>query len=152
MQLISLTVLTRRGVAVNQVQAIDIDDICSPIILDGTGSKFSINESAEAQTASVFSNSAAVVEYTSAEDPSAIALLAGSIFVATVLSVKGRPPVGNSLIGFNAKFLGEMILVLETDEVKLQLSTPSRAGILVPTDQDADENLLMLVMPVMMGN
>jgi DNA polymerase III subunit beta len=55
-------------------------------------------------------------------------------------------------IGFNAKFLGEMLLVLETDEVKLQLSTPSRAGILVPTDQDADENLLMLVMPVMMGN
>jgi DNA polymerase-3 subunit beta len=35
-------------------------------------------------------------------------------------------------IGFNAKFLGEMLLVLETDEVKLQLSTPSRAGILVP--------------------
>jgi DNA polymerase-3 subunit beta len=55
-------------------------------------------------------------------------------------------------IGFNAKFLSEMLMVLETDEVKLLLSTPSRAGILVPTDQEADENLLMLVMPVMMGN
>jgi DNA polymerase-3 subunit beta len=55
-------------------------------------------------------------------------------------------------IGFNAKFLGEMLSVLETDEVRLQLSTPSRAGILVPTEQEPDENLLMLVMPVMMGN
>ncbi|MBK8516945.1 MAG: DNA polymerase III subunit beta [Saprospiraceae bacterium] len=55
-------------------------------------------------------------------------------------------------IGFNAKFLAEMLAVLETDDIRLQLSTPSRAGILVPTEQDADENLLMLVMPVMMGN
>jgi len=55
-------------------------------------------------------------------------------------------------IGFNAKFLGEMLAVLDTDDIRLQLSSPSRAGILVPTEEESDEALLMLVMPVMMGN
>jgi len=55
-------------------------------------------------------------------------------------------------IVFNAKFLGEMLAVMEKDEIKLQLSTPSRAGIIVPTEEELGEALLMLVMPVMMGN
>jgi DNA polymerase-3 subunit beta len=55
-------------------------------------------------------------------------------------------------IGFNAKFLGEMLAVLENDDIKLQLSTPSRAGLIVPTEEEPGEALLMLVMPVMMGN
>lgn len=55
-------------------------------------------------------------------------------------------------IGFNAKFLGEMLNVLENDDIKLQLSTPSRAGLIVPTEDEPGEALLMLVMPVMMGN
>ena len=55
-------------------------------------------------------------------------------------------------IGFNAKFLIEMLGVIESDEVKLELSTPNRAGILLPTEQEENEYLLMLVMPVMMSN
>jgi DNA polymerase III subunit beta len=55
-------------------------------------------------------------------------------------------------IGYNAKFLGEMLGVLEKDEIKLMLSTPNRAGIIVPTEEEPGEELLMLVMPVMMGN
>ena len=55
-------------------------------------------------------------------------------------------------IGFNAKFLGEMLQVINTDHIQLKLSTPNRAGILVPADQDENEELLMLVMPVMLGN
>lgn len=55
-------------------------------------------------------------------------------------------------IGFNAKFMIEMLNVLQSDEVKLELSTPSRAGILLPTEQDENEHLLMLVMPVMMSH
>ena len=55
-------------------------------------------------------------------------------------------------IGFNAKFLIEMLNVIESDEVKLELSTPSRAGILLPTEEDENEQLLMLVMPVMMSH
>jgi DNA polymerase-3 subunit beta len=55
-------------------------------------------------------------------------------------------------IGFNAKFLIEMLQVIGVEEVSFKLSTPNRAGILVPTDQDETEDLIMLVMPVMMGN
>lgn len=55
-------------------------------------------------------------------------------------------------IGFNAKFLGEMLGVLESDDITLNLSTPNRAGILLPEEKDDDEELMMLVMPVMMSN
>jgi len=55
-------------------------------------------------------------------------------------------------IGFNAKFLGEMLGILESPDVTLNLSTPNRAGILLPDVQKDNEELLMLVMPVMMSN
>lgn len=54
------------------------------------------------------------------------------------------------IIGFNAKFLGEMLSVLEGEEIKLELSRPNRAGILKPIELKGGEDLLMLVMPVMM--
>ena len=55
-------------------------------------------------------------------------------------------------IAFNAKFLAEMLGVLDTDEVKMELSTPSRAGILTPVEEaSADRDILMLVMPVMLN-
>ena len=55
-------------------------------------------------------------------------------------------------IGFNAKFLGEMLGVLESDEIKLELSAPTRAGILLPSEDVDGESILMLVMPVMLSN
>ncbi len=55
-------------------------------------------------------------------------------------------------IGFNAKFLIEMLNVLETDEVKMELSTATRAGILLPSENNESEEILMLVMPVMLSN
>ncbi|MBL7792779.1 MAG: DNA polymerase III subunit beta [Saprospiraceae bacterium] len=55
-------------------------------------------------------------------------------------------------IGFNAKFLIEMLSVLETDEVKLELSGPTRAGILLPVEETPGQEILMLVMPVMLGS
>lgn len=55
-------------------------------------------------------------------------------------------------IGFNAKFLIEMLNVLESDEVKMNLSGPTKAGILLPSDEMDDEEILMLVMPVMLSN
>lgn len=54
-------------------------------------------------------------------------------------------------IGFNAKFLIEMLGIINSDEIKLELSTPSRAGVLLPGEDKENENLLMLVMPVMMS-
>lgn len=55
-------------------------------------------------------------------------------------------------IGFNAKFLVEMLGVLEGEEVRLEMSTATRAGILVPTEQAASQDIMMLVMPVMLSN
>ncbi len=55
-------------------------------------------------------------------------------------------------IGFNAKFLIEMLNVLESDDVKIELSSPTRAGVLFPTENEEGEEILMLVMPVMLSN
>lgn len=56
-------------------------------------------------------------------------------------------------IAFNAKFLVEMLTVLDSEEVKMEFSTPSRAGILLPVEeQNNDREILMLVMPVMLNN
>lgn len=54
-------------------------------------------------------------------------------------------------IAFNTRFLIEMLSIIHTEEVHLELSTPARAGILVPAMQDEGESLLMLVMPVMVN-
>lgn len=56
-------------------------------------------------------------------------------------------------IGFNSRFLVEMLSNIESDMVNLELSAPNRAGILSPAEgNDDQENLLMLVMPVMLNN
>jgi DNA polymerase III subunit beta len=55
-------------------------------------------------------------------------------------------------IGFNAKFLVEMLGILEGDEIRMELSTPTRAGILRPVEEVDGEDILMLVMPVMLSN
>lgn len=56
-------------------------------------------------------------------------------------------------IGFNSRFLIEMLSNLSTDEVFLEMSAPNRAGILTPsTGNDAEEKVLMLVMPVMLNS
>jgi DNA polymerase-3 subunit beta len=55
-------------------------------------------------------------------------------------------------IAFNAKFLVEMLNVADSEEVVMELSTPNRAGIVHPVDQEEQEDLLMLVMPLMLDN
>lgn len=55
-------------------------------------------------------------------------------------------------IAFNAKFLVEMLAALENDEVVLELSSPTRPGILKPGASSETEDILMLVMPLMLGN
>jgi DNA polymerase-3 subunit beta len=54
-------------------------------------------------------------------------------------------------IAFNARFLIEMLSALETEEVKLELSTPTKAGLLKPATQQEGEDVLMLVMPLMIN-
>lgn len=55
-------------------------------------------------------------------------------------------------IAFNAKFLIEMLNAADTDDVRLELSTPTKAGLIKPTEQGEGEDLLMLVMPLMLNN
>jgi len=54
-------------------------------------------------------------------------------------------------IGFNSKFLLDMLNNLESDTIKIEMSAPNRAGILLPADDNKDEDILMLVMPVMLN-
>ena len=55
-------------------------------------------------------------------------------------------------IGFNAKFLIEMLNNLDAKEITLKLNAPNRAGILFPVEKDENEDILLLVMPVMLNN
>ncbi len=57
-------------------------------------------------------------------------------------------------IGFNSKFLLEMLNNIDDDIVRIEMSQPNRAGLILPgeeSDQE-DEDILMLVMPVMLNN
>lgn len=55
------------------------------------------------------------------------------------------------VIAFNAKFLIEMLSAADGDEVNIELSTPTKAGLIKPVDQDENEEMLMLVMPLMLN-
>jgi DNA polymerase III subunit beta len=54
-------------------------------------------------------------------------------------------------IGFNAKFLIEMLTNLDSDKIRLTMSAPNKAGVILPAEKDASEDILMLVMPVMLN-
>ena len=56
-------------------------------------------------------------------------------------------------IGFNSRFLSEMLSNLTSSEILIEMSLPNRAGILTPIDgTDEGEKITMLVMPVMLNN
>ena len=54
-------------------------------------------------------------------------------------------------IAFNAKFLIEMLSGADTPEINMELSTSTKAGIIRPSEQEENEDLLMLVMPLMLN-
>lgn len=55
-------------------------------------------------------------------------------------------------IGFRGDFLTEILNSYDTTEVKLLLGDPSRAGIVVPTEQPENEDILMLIMPLLLND
>lgn len=55
-------------------------------------------------------------------------------------------------IAFNARFLIEMLNAAETSDVKVELATSTKAGIIKPTESEDNEELLMLVMPLMLNS
>jgi DNA polymerase-3 subunit beta len=54
-------------------------------------------------------------------------------------------------IGFNARFLIEMLTNLDTDQIKLNMSAANKAGVIFPAEKEKGEDILMLVMPVMLN-
>lgn len=68
--------------------------------------------------------------------------------------VETLPCVGDGddmKIGFNSRFLSEMLSNIPDGKVKLSMSAPNRAGILTPIEEESEhEETLMLVMPVML--
>ena len=54
-------------------------------------------------------------------------------------------------IGFNAKFLVEMLGNMDSEQIRLTMSAPNKAGVILPAEKDQAEDILMLVMPVMLN-
>jgi len=55
-------------------------------------------------------------------------------------------------IGFKSTFLQEILSNLSATDVKVELSDPTRAGLLLPAENDnEEENVLMLLMPMMIN-
>ena len=55
-------------------------------------------------------------------------------------------------IGFNAKFLIEMLSNLNSEKISFKLSEPNKAGLIIPGEIIEDEDITMLVMPVMLND
>lgn len=55
-------------------------------------------------------------------------------------------------IGFNAKLISELLSNLSAKFVDIKLSEPNKAGLIIPSDQDENEDILLLVMPVMLNS
>jgi DNA polymerase III subunit beta len=55
-------------------------------------------------------------------------------------------------IGFNSVYLVDILTHLESEQVELRFSTPTRAGIIAPVEKGGREDVLMLVMPVRLSN
>jgi len=55
-------------------------------------------------------------------------------------------------IGFKAPFLIEILGLLTSPEVRLELADPARAGLILPSEDAEDEKLLMLLMPMLLND
>lgn len=111
MTFISLHVKTRRGVPVNQVQLIDLNDICSPLIgvNNLTDTSFSLSEYKKGPFAN-FNDAASVETYVVDETLAQIATLAiGYLFAANVLSINGRVLTSSVYMGFNPDLIAGKI-------------------------------------------
>ncbi len=60
---------------------------------------------------------------------------------------------GNDLsIGFKSTFLIDILNNISAQEVVMELADPSRAGVIIPAEQEENEDLLMLLMPMMLND
>ena len=60
---------------------------------------------------------------------------------------------GNPMsIGFKSTFLIDILNNISADEIVIELADPSRAGVIIPVEQEENEDLLMLLMPMMLND
>src|SRR5690554_3029917 len=55
-------------------------------------------------------------------------------------------------IGFKAAFLIEILDNIPSSDVRIELSDPSRAGLILPVEQETNEDMLTLLMPMMLND
>lgn len=55
------------------------------------------------------------------------------------------------VIGFNSVYLNEVLNNVDSEDVVFEFSSPNRAGVVTPQDQEEQEDILMLIMPVMLN-
>lgn len=55
-------------------------------------------------------------------------------------------------IGFKAQFIIDIVSNLETQDIVLELADPSRAGLFLPVENEENEDLLMLLMPMLIND
>ena len=55
-------------------------------------------------------------------------------------------------IGFKAPFLIEILNAISSTDVKLQLADPARAGLILPTENEENQDLLLLLMPMLLND
>ena len=55
-------------------------------------------------------------------------------------------------IGFKGTFLIDILNNISSDNIIIELADPSRAGVIIPAEQEENEDLLMLSMPMMLND
>ena len=54
-------------------------------------------------------------------------------------------------IAFNGKYLIEMISNMDNDDIAMEFSLPNRASLILPIKNNEEEEILMLIMPMMIS-
>ena len=55
-------------------------------------------------------------------------------------------------IGFKAPFLIDLLSSIASDDVQLKLADPARAGLILPAENEENEDVLMLLMPMLLND
>jgi DNA polymerase III subunit beta len=55
-------------------------------------------------------------------------------------------------IGFKAQYIIDIVSNLSTQDIMLELADPSRAGLFLPVENEENEDLLMLLMPMLLND
>ena len=55
-------------------------------------------------------------------------------------------------IGFKAPYLIDILASISADDVNIKLADPARAGLIMPAENEENEDVLMLLMPMLLND